>query len=75
MSFQGSEKTSKIEPNVVPGRDFFDFGQSLFSFNTPKVLFDFHGFWLPRGGQKTIKKRFRKSNVKKHRPKPIFLKK
>ena len=38
-----------------------------------KVLFDFHGFRVPRGDQKTIKKRFRKKNVEKAGPKPIFL--
>ena len=34
LSFQGFKKTSKMEPKVVPGRDFFDFGQSLFLCNT-----------------------------------------
>ena len=75
MSLRGSKKTSKMEPKVVSGRGFFDFGQSLISCNTTRVLLDFHGFRLPRGGQKTIKKRFRKKNVKKAGPKPIFCKK
>ena len=75
MLLQGSKNNSKIEPKVVSGHGFFDFGQSLISCNTTRVLLDFHGFRLPRGGQKTIKKRFRKKNVKKNGPKPIFCKK
>ena len=75
MSLQGSKKTSKTEPKVVSGHGFFDFGQSLFSCNPTRVLLDFHGFWVPRGGQKTIKKRFRKRNVEKDGPKPIFYEK
>ena len=75
MSLRGSKKISKTKPKVVPGHGFFNFGQSLFSCNPPMVLLDFHGFRLPQGGQKTIKKRFRKSMVKKHCPKPIFSKK
>ena len=74
MSLRGSKKTSKMEPKVISGRGFFHFGQSLISCNTTRVLLDFHGFRLPRGGQKTIKKRFRKKNVKKAGPKPIFCK-
>ena len=72
MSLRGSKKTSKMEPKVVSGRGFFDFGQSLISCNTTRVLLDFHGFRLPRGGQKTIKKRSRKKNVKKAGPEPIL---
>ena len=72
MSFQGSKKTSKMEPKVVPGRDFSDFCQSLFSCNTTRFLFDFHGFWLPRGGRKTKKKQLKKSNEEKKPPKRIF---
>ena len=72
---RGSKKTSKTESKVVPGSGFFDFGQTLISCNTTKVLLDFHGFRLPRGGQKTLKKRFRKKHVKKTGPKPIFCKK
>ena len=75
MSLRGYKKASKIEPKVISGRGFFDFGQSLISCNTTRVLLDFHGFRLPRGGQKTIKKRFRKKHVKKAGPKPIFCKK
>ena len=70
MSFQGSKETSKMEPKVVPRCDFFDFGQSLFSCNTTKVLIDFHGFWLPRDGQTTIK-----NDSEKHCPKLIYSKK
>ena len=75
MSLRGSKKASKIEPKVISGRGFFDFGQSLISCNTTRVLLDFHGFRLPRGGQKTIKKRFRKKSSKKVGPKSIFYKK
>ena len=75
MSFRGSKKASKIEPKVISGRGFFDFGQSLISCNTTRVFIDFHGFRLPRGGQKTIKKRFRKKSSKKVGPKSIFYKK
>ena len=75
MSLRGSKKTSKMEPKVVLGCGFFDFGQSLISCNTTRVLLDFHGFRLPRGGQKTIKKRFRKKSSKKVGPKSIFYKK
>ena len=75
MSLQGSKKTSKIEPKVISGRGFSDFGQSLISCNTTMVLLDFHGFRVPRGGQKTIKKRCRKRNVEKDGAKPIFLQK
>ena len=75
MSLRGSKNTSKTEPKVVSGHGFFDFGQSLFSCNTTRVLLDFHGFWVPRGGQKTIKKRCRKRNVEKDGPKPIFYQK
>ena len=75
MSFRGSKKSSKTKPKVVPGRGFFDFGQSLISCNTTRVLLDFHGFRLPRGGQKTIKKRFKKKSSKKGGPKSIFYKK
>ena len=75
MSLPGSKKASKIEPKVISGRGFFDFGQSLISCNTTRVLLDFHGFRLPRGGQKTIKKRFRKKSSKKVGPKSIFYKK
>ena len=74
MPLQGSKKTSKTEPKVISGRGFSDFGQSLISCNTIRVLLDFHGFRLPRGGQKTIKKRCRKRNVEKDGPKPIFSK-
>ena len=35
------------------------------------VLLDFHSFWAPRGGQKTIKKQLRKLNVEKDGPEPI----
>ena len=74
MSLQGSKKTSKIEPKVISGRGFSDFGQSLISCNTTVVLLDFHGFRVPRGGQKTIKKRCRKRNVEKYGPKKnVFL--
>ena len=65
----------KMEPKVVPGHDFFDFGHSLFSCNTTRVLLDVRCFWLPQDGQKTRKTRFRKSNIKKHCPKRIFQKK
>ena len=65
MSFRGSKKTTKTKPKVVPGRGFFDFAQFLISCNTIRVLFDFHGFGLPRGGQKTIKKRSEKRTSKK----------
>ena len=75
MSLQGSKNTSKIEPKVVSGRGFFDFGQSLISCNTTMVLLDFHGFRVPRGGQKTINKRCRKRNVEKDGAKPFFYQK
>ena len=74
MSLRGSKKTSKTEPKVVSGRGFSDFGQSLISCNTTRVLLDFHGFGLPWGGQKTIKKRLRKINVEKDGPKHFFFK-
>ena len=48
---------------------FFRFGKSLFSYNATKVLLDFHGFWVPRGVQKKIKKRFRKINIEQKQPK------
>ena len=75
MSLRGSKNTSKTERKVVSGHGFFDFGQSLFSCNATRVLLDFHGFRVPRGGQKTIKKRCRKRNVEKDGPKPIFYQK
>ena len=71
----GLQKHFKTEPKVVSGHGFFDFGQSLFSCNATRVLLDFHGFWIPRGGQKTIKKRCRKRNVEKRRPETDFFKK
>ena len=73
MLLRRSKNTSKTEPKVVSGRGLFDFGQSLFSCNTKRVLLDFHGFWVPRGGQKTIKKQCRKRNVEKDGPKTVFL--
>ena len=75
MSLQGSKNTSKTEPKVVSGHGFFDFDQALISGNTTVVLLDFHGFRVPRGGQKTIKKRCRKRNVEKDGAKPFFYKK
>ena len=73
MSLQGSKKTSKTEPKLVSGHGFFDFGQSLFSCNTTRVLLDFHGFWVPRGGQKTIKSTMQKKSRRKKQPKTVFL--
>ena len=75
MSLQGSKKTSKIEPKVISGRGFSDFGQSLISCNTTRVLLDFHGFRIPRGDQKTIKKRFRKITSKKTAQNQFFYQK
>ena len=69
------KRTSTTQPKVVSGRGFSDFGRSLISCNTTMFLFDFHGFWVPRGGQKTIKKLCRKRNVEKDGAKPFFYQK
>jgi len=75
MLLRGSKKTSKMEPKVVSGRGFSDFGQSLISCNTTRVLLDFHGSRVPQGDQKTIKKRFKKKTSKKPAQNRVFYKK
>ena len=75
MSLRGPKKTSKMEPKLISGRGFFDFGQSLFSCNTTKVLLDFHGSRVPRGDQKTIKNASTKTKIEKAGPKSSFLQK
>ena len=68
-----SELDHEFSPNSPPRGLCSDLGRSLISCNTTVVLLDFHGFRLPRGGQKTIKKRCRKQNVEKDGAKPFFL--
>ena len=75
MLLRGSKKTSKMEPKVVSGRGFSDFGQSLISCNTTRVLLDFHGSRVAQGDQKTIKKRFKKKTSKKPAQNRVFYKK
>ena len=75
MLLRGSKKTSKMEPKVVSGRVFSDFGQSLISCNTTRVLLDCHGSRVPQADQKTIKKRFNKKNVENTDPKSSCLQK
>ena len=59
----GRKRSSKCSS----GAHFFDFLETLFSYNTTVVLLVFTGSGWSRGDQKSIKKRVGKTNLKKQR--------
>ena len=65
-SATGLQNRSKMEPKWSSGARFFDFLETLFSYNTTVVLLVFTGSGWSRGAPKSTKKRVAKKTHQKH---------